>query len=57
MYQIIWSRETEGEDFPIHEVVYEASEWQQCYEELVDNAKEGSHTEGWYTIREKESKL
>ena len=39
MYQVIWSREVEGEDFPVHEVVFEASSWQQCYQKLVDNAK------------------
>ena len=57
MYQVIWSREVEGNDFLVHEVVFEASEWQQCYERLVDNAKADIHTIGWYTIKEKESKL
>ena len=57
MYQVIWSREIEGEDFPVHEVVFEASSWQQCYERLVDNAKADIHTVGWYSIIEKESKL
>jgi len=54
MYQVIWSREIEGEDFPVHEVVFEASSWQQCYERLVDNAKADIHTVGWYSIIEKE---
>jgi hypothetical protein len=57
MYQVIWSREVEGEDFPLHEVVFEASDWQKCYEKLVDNAKADIHTVGWYTIKEKECKL
>ena len=56
-YVSIWSREIEGEDFPVHEVVFEASEWQQCYQKLVDNAKADIHTVGWYWIIGKESKL
>ena len=57
MYQVIWVREVEGEDFPIHEVIFESSDWQKCYEKLVDNAKDDIHTVGWYTIRDKECKL
>ena len=57
MYQVIWSREVEGEDFPVHEVVFEASSWQQCYERLVFDSSTDVYTIGWYTIREKEERL
>lgn len=57
MYQVIWSREVEGNDFTVHEVVFEASDWQLCYQKLVDNAKADIYTVGWYTIKEKEERL
>ena len=54
MYQV--THHTDDEESG-GEVVFEASEWQQCYERLVDNAKADIHTVGWYSIIEKESKL
>ena len=55
MYQVIWSREVEGEDFPIHEVVFKGC-YDECFAFMVGQAKIGDKVDGWYTLDREETR-